>query len=91
MSEATNRLAAIASPAEAVAWSKLIDTAGDLAVNLAVAVVILAVTFWLAGWANRVVRAAFDAASRTSPCRPSPAPWPATWSWWWVLSPCSNS
>ncbi|MER8124706.1 hypothetical protein ABS198_20715, partial [Acinetobacter baumannii] len=45
-------------PAEAVAWSKLIDTAADLAVNLAVAVVILAVTIWLAGWANRVMRAA---------------------------------
>ncbi len=52
MQDATNRLAAIASPAETFAWTKLIDTAGDLAVNLAAAVAILVVTFWLAGWAN---------------------------------------
>jgi len=58
MTDATNRLAAIAAPAETFAWSKFIDTAGDLAINLAVAAAILAVTIWLAGWANRVMRAA---------------------------------
>lgn len=58
MTDATTRLAAIASPAESFAWGKVIDTAGDLAVNVAVAVLILSVTVWLAGWANRVVRAA---------------------------------
>lgn len=69
MQDATNRLTAIASPAETFAWTKLIDTAGDLAVNLAAAVAILAVTFWLAGWANRFVRAALG---RVHPRRGAP-------------------
>ena len=69
MQDATNRLAVIASPAETFAWTKLIDTAGDLAVNLAAAVAILVVTFWLAGWANRFVRAALG---RVHPRRGAP-------------------
>jgi len=35
---------------------KFIDAAGDLAVNLVVAGIILVVTFWAAGWASRLVR-----------------------------------
>lgn len=48
---------AAATPAEAFAWTKLIDAAGDLALNLSVAALILFVTLWLARWANRFVRA----------------------------------
>ena len=32
-------------------FHKFIDAAGDLAVNLVVAVIILTVTWWAAGWA----------------------------------------
>lgn len=35
---------------------KFIDAAGDLAVNLVVAVLILTVTWWAAGWASRLMR-----------------------------------
>ncbi len=35
---------------------KFINAAGDLAVNLVVAVIILTVTWWAAGWASRLVR-----------------------------------
>lgn len=35
---------------------KFIDAAGDLAVNLVVAVLILTVTWWASGWASRLVR-----------------------------------
>jgi len=35
---------------------KFINAAGDLAVNLVVAAIILAVTFWAAGWAARLIR-----------------------------------
>lgn len=44
--------------AQSFAWTKLIDTAGDLAVNLSVAAAILLLTVWAAGWANRFARAA---------------------------------
>ena len=37
-------------------FHKFIDAAGDLAVNLGVAVIILTVTWWAAGWASRLVR-----------------------------------
>ncbi len=40
-------------------WSKLIDTGGNLAINLTVAVVILAVTIWASGWAAKLTRQAF--------------------------------
>ena len=35
-------------------WTKLVDTGGNLAVNLAVAVLILLVTVWLAGWVSKI-------------------------------------
>ncbi len=38
--------------------TKFIDLAGDLAVNLAVATLIIVVTFWAAGWASKLVRTA---------------------------------
>lgn len=37
-------------------FHKFIDAAGDLAVNLVVAVIILTVTWWAAGWASRLMR-----------------------------------
>ena len=39
-----------------VMWSKLIDTGGNLAINLTVAVLILVVTVWAAGWAAKLTR-----------------------------------
>jgi len=36
--------------------TKIIDLAGDLAVNLCVAAVILIATFWAAGWVSKLVR-----------------------------------
>jgi len=42
--------------AQAAVWTKLVDTSGDLAVNVAVALLIAAATVWAAGWANRLVR-----------------------------------
>ncbi len=42
-----------------VVWSKLIDTGGNLAIKLIVAVIILLVTFWAAGWAAGLTRRAF--------------------------------
>lgn len=47
----------IASPT-GFAWSKLIDAAGDLAINLAIAAVTLAATVWASRWASRLARAA---------------------------------
>lgn len=44
------------SGARSFAWSKLIDAAGDLAINLAVAGLILAATVWLSRWASRLAR-----------------------------------
>jgi small conductance mechanosensitive channel len=41
-----------------VVWSKLVDTGGDLAVNLAVAVAILLASIWLARWTQKLVRSA---------------------------------
>jgi small conductance mechanosensitive channel len=38
------------------AWTKLIDAGGDLAINLAIAGLILAATVWLARWASRLTR-----------------------------------
>jgi small conductance mechanosensitive channel len=40
------------------AWSKLIDAGGDLAINLAVAGLILAATIWASRWASRLARVA---------------------------------
>ena len=40
-------------------WSKLVDTGGNLAIKLIVAVIILLVTFWAAGWAAGLTRRAF--------------------------------
>ena len=42
--------------ARTVVWSKLIDTGGNLAINLTVAVLILVVTVWAASWAARLTR-----------------------------------
>ncbi len=42
-----------------VVWSKLVDTGGNLAIKLIVAVIILLVTFWAAGWAAGLTRRAF--------------------------------
>jgi small conductance mechanosensitive channel len=41
------------------------DLLGDLAVNLVLALVIFAVTLWLAGWASRAAKAAIAALPRT--------------------------
>ena len=40
------------------ALAKLVDSGGDLAINIAVALVITVVTLWLAGWAGTLTRAA---------------------------------
>ncbi len=37
-------------------WAKLVDQGGDFLVNLAEAAVILAITFWVAGWTKRLTR-----------------------------------
>lgn len=55
--------------AKTFAWSKLIDTAGDLALNLAVAALIVLATVWLARWASRITRAAL---ARVHPRRGAP-------------------
>ncbi len=44
--------------AQAAFWTKIVNVGGDFLVNLAVGVVILVVTVWLAGWASRIVHAA---------------------------------
>ena len=41
-----------------VVWSKLVDTGGNLAINLTVAVILLLVTIWAAGWASKLTRRA---------------------------------
>ena len=41
-----------------VVVSKLVDTGGNLAINLVVAVIILVVTIWAAGWAAKLTRRA---------------------------------
>ena len=41
-----------------VIWSKLVDTGGNLAINLTVAVIILLVTVWASGWASKLTRRA---------------------------------
>ncbi|MDB5448199.1 MAG: mechanosensitive ion channel family protein [Phenylobacterium sp.] len=46
-----------AAPSTAV-WSKLVDSAGDLLANLAIALLIAAVTIRLGGWTYKLVRAA---------------------------------
>jgi small conductance mechanosensitive channel len=43
----------------ALVWAKLIDTGGDLAIKLTVAVLILVVTFWAAGWAAKLTSRGF--------------------------------
>ena len=45
--------------ARTAVWSKLVDTGGNLAINLVVAVIILVVTIWAAGWAAKLTRRAF--------------------------------
>lgn len=45
--------------ARTLVWSKLVDTGGNLAVNLTVAALILVVTFWAAGWVSKLTRRAF--------------------------------
>ena len=42
-----------------VALAKLTDVAGDFATNMAMSLLILVVTLWLATWASRLVKAAF--------------------------------
>ena len=42
-----------------VLWSKLIDTGGNVAIKLIVAIIILLVTFWAAGWIAGLTRRAF--------------------------------
>ena len=44
-------------------WSKVVDTGGNLAINLTVAVIILLVTIWAAGWAAKLTRRAFGKVS----------------------------
>ncbi|MDB5449838.1 MAG: mechanosensitive ion channel family protein [Phenylobacterium sp.] len=46
-----------ATPSAAL-WSRLVESAGDLLVNLAIALVILVITIWLAGGTQKLVRAA---------------------------------
>ena len=46
--------------ARSFAWSKLIDSGGDLAINLAVAALTLAATVWLSRWASRLAHAALS-------------------------------
>ena len=45
--------------ARTVVFSKLVDTGGDLAISLTVAVLILLVTIWASGWAAKLTRRAF--------------------------------
>lgn len=49
--------AALANPGS-VAWTKLVDAGGDLAINLTIAALTLAVTIWASRWAGRLARAA---------------------------------
>lgn len=49
--------ASIGTPA--LVWSKLIDTGGNLAVSLLLAVIILCATIWASGWAAKLTRRAF--------------------------------
>lgn len=37
-------------------WAKFVDNAGDFAVNLSIALVLLAATFWASRWASNLVR-----------------------------------
>jgi len=46
--------------ARTVVWSKLVDTGGDLAIKLTMAVVILLITLWMAGWAAKLTSRAFE-------------------------------
>lgn len=46
---------------------KFASAAGDLAVNLVVAVLILVVTFWASGWADRLVRRLLGRVNRLGP------------------------
>ena len=41
---------------DTLVWAKLIDQGGDFLVHLTQAAVILAITFWVAGWARRLTR-----------------------------------
>jgi small conductance mechanosensitive channel len=45
---------------ETVALAKLSDVVGDLAVNVTVSILILAVAIWLSGWASKIVRRAIE-------------------------------
>jgi small conductance mechanosensitive channel len=45
--------------ARAAVWSKLVDTGGDLAIKLTVAVIVLVLTIWAAGWTRKLVFHAF--------------------------------
>ena len=44
--------------ARTLVWDKLIDTGSDLAVNLVIAIVIIAATVWVAGWVGRLTERA---------------------------------
>ncbi len=56
--------------APTLVWSKLVDTGGNLAINLTVAVLILLVTLWAAGWAAKLTTRGFSRLSRRH--RPDP-------------------
>ncbi len=58
------RQAQVALGADSLVWDKLVDTGGSLAVNLVVAVLILAVTIWAANWAGRLTRQAIGGLNR---------------------------
>jgi small conductance mechanosensitive channel len=53
--------------ADETMFSHFLDWLGKLAVNLVVAALILAVTFWVAGWLSRVVRRALNKVHRNAP------------------------
>ncbi len=44
---------------KAVVWTNLVDKSSDFAVNLAVSLLIVVLTVWIAGWAGRLVRQGF--------------------------------
>lgn len=53
--------------ADETMFGHFLDWLGKLAVNLVVAAMILLVTFWLAGWAARVIRRALGRVHRNNP------------------------
>jgi small conductance mechanosensitive channel len=66
-------------------WRVFFDAAGQLAVNLAVAAIILVVTLWAAGWAARLMRRALDRLQRPGAHDPTMQSFMASLTRWAVI------